>query len=74
MDYFKKYLGGENGSQPSDGANTVTKLCDRAQTSTLLDDRRGAVRALKSLSKGKFRVQVGTQAMEIFTLVMQCIM
>jgi len=67
MDYFKKYLGGENGSQPSDGADTVTKLCERARTSTLLDDRRGAVRALRSLAKGKFRVQVGTQAMEILT-------
>ena len=66
MDYFKQYLGGDKGPQESDGANTVTKLCERARTSTLLDDRRGAVRALRSLSKGKFRLQVGTQAMEIF--------
>jgi len=65
MDYFKKYLSGDQEVTESDGAGTVNKLVERARTSTLLDDRRGAVRALKSLSKGKFRLQVGTQAMEI---------
>lgn len=65
MDYFKRYLGGENDSTQSDGANTVNKLVERARTSTLLDDRRGAVRALKSLSKGKFRLQVGTHGMDV---------
>lgn len=29
----------------------IQKLCDRVASSTLLDDRRDAVRALKSLSK-----------------------
>jgi len=29
----------------------VERLCDRVQSSTLLEDRRDAVRALKSLSK-----------------------
>uniref|UniRef100_A0A8B9EA77 Uncharacterized protein n=1 Tax=Anser cygnoides TaxID=8845 RepID=A0A8B9EA77_ANSCY len=38
------------GPQPS-GAETIQKLCDRVASSTLLDDRRDAVRALKSLSK-----------------------
>lgn len=65
MDYFKRYLGGENEALQTDGAQTVTKLVERARTSTLLDDRRGAVRALKSLSKGKFRLQVGTHGMDV---------
>ncbi|KAJ8383038.1 hypothetical protein SKAU_G00038160 [Synaphobranchus kaupii] len=50
-----------SGPQPS-GAQTIQKLCDRAASSTLLEDRRDAVRALKSLSK-KYRLEVGTQAM-----------
>ncbi|KAK1791474.1 hypothetical protein P4O66_013161, partial [Electrophorus voltai] len=41
----------------------IQKLCDRVASSTLLEDRRDAVRALKSLSK-KYRMEVGTQAME----------
>ena len=31
--------------------NQVERLCDRVASSTLLEDRRDAVRALKSLSK-----------------------
>ncbi|XP_074546864.1 general vesicular transport factor p115 isoform X5 [Halichoeres trimaculatus] len=50
------------GTQPS-GAETIQKLCDRVASSTLLEDRRDAVRALKSLSK-KYRFEVGTQAMD----------
>lgn len=65
MDYFKQYLSSSNERSQSDGADTVVKLVERARTSTLLDDRRGAVRALKSLSKGKFRLQVGTQGMDV---------
>jgi len=36
----------------------VERLCDRVQSSTLLEDRRDAVRALKSLSKvvGHYRI------------------
>ena len=29
----------------------IERLCDRAQSSTLLDDRRDSIRALKSLSR-----------------------
>ncbi|XP_033123088.1 general vesicular transport factor p115-like [Anneissia japonica] len=59
----------EPGAKPS-GAETVAKLCDRVQSSTLLDDRRDAVRALKALSK-TFRLEVGTQSMEILIHVLQ---
>ncbi|XP_029454082.1 general vesicular transport factor p115 isoform X2 [Rhinatrema bivittatum] len=57
------------GPQPS-GAETVQKLCDRVASSTLLDDRRDAVRALKSLSR-KYRLEVGSQAMEHLINVLQ---
>nr|XP_014430215.1 general vesicular transport factor p115 [Pelodiscus sinensis] len=55
------------------GKNLLTriqKLCDRVASSTLLDDRRDAVRALKSLSK-KYRLEVGFQAMEHLIHVLQ---
>ncbi|XP_056424207.1 general vesicular transport factor p115 isoform X1 [Hyla sarda] len=48
----------------------IQKLCDRVASSTLLDDRRDAVRALKSLSK-KYRLEVGTQAMDHLVNVLQ---
>uniref|UniRef100_S4RHG7 Uncharacterized protein n=1 Tax=Petromyzon marinus TaxID=7757 RepID=S4RHG7_PETMA len=48
----------------------VQKLCDRVASSTLIEDRRGAVRALKSLSK-KYRMEVGTQGMEHLLHVLQ---
>ncbi|NXQ06250.1 USO1 factor, partial [Vidua macroura] len=48
----------------------IQKLCDRVASSTLLDDRRDAVRALKSLSK-KYRLEVGIQAMEHLIRVLQ---
>lgn len=57
------------GPQPS-GAETIQKLCDRVASSTLLEDRRDAVRALKSLSK-KYRKEVGSQAMEHLIHIMQ---
>ncbi|NXN40990.1 USO1 factor, partial [Rhinoptilus africanus] len=50
----------------------IQKLCDRVASSTLLDDRRDAVRALKSLSKAsKYRLEVGIQAMEHLIRVLQ---
>uniref|UniRef100_A0A665XE45 General vesicular transport factor p115 n=1 Tax=Echeneis naucrates TaxID=173247 RepID=A0A665XE45_ECHNA len=63
-------MGGQAaGSQPS-GAETIQKLCDRVASSTLLEDRRDAVRALKSLSK-KYRMEVGTQAMDHLINILQ---
>nr|XP_029529751.1 GRB2-associated-binding protein 1-like [Oncorhynchus nerka] len=48
----------------------IHKLCDRVASSTLLEDRRDAVRALKSLSK-KYRMEVGTQAMDHLVHILQ---
>ncbi|XP_005090245.1 general vesicular transport factor p115 [Aplysia californica] len=71
MDYFRNMLGGPQGEgQTPSGAETVERLCERVSSSTLLDDRRDAVRALKALSK-KFRLEVGTQAMDILINVLE---
>ncbi|XP_067903065.1 general vesicular transport factor p115 isoform X2 [Heterodontus francisci] len=70
MNFLRGVMGGQSaGPQPS-GAETVQKLCDRVASSTLLDDRRDAVRALKALSK-KYRLEVGSQAMEHIVNVLQ---
>ncbi|XP_053317580.1 general vesicular transport factor p115 isoform X2 [Spea bombifrons] len=71
MNFLRGVMGGQqsSGPQPS-GAETIQKLCDRVASSTLLDDRRDAVRALKSLSK-KYRLEVGTQAMDHLLNVLQ---
>ncbi|XP_034389025.1 general vesicular transport factor p115 isoform X1 [Cyclopterus lumpus] len=70
MNFFREVMGGQAaGPQPS-GAETIRKLCDRVASSTLLEDRRDAVRALKSLSK-KYRVEVGTQAMHHLINILQ---
>uniref|UniRef100_A0A8C9XGF8 General vesicular transport factor p115 n=1 Tax=Sander lucioperca TaxID=283035 RepID=A0A8C9XGF8_SANLU len=52
------------------GIAGIQKLCDRVASSTLLEDRRDAVRALKSLSK-KYRMEVGTQAMDHLINILQ---
>lgn len=70
MNFFRGVMGGQPaGAQPS-GADTIQKLCDRVASSTLLEDRRDAVRALKSLSK-KYRMEVGTQAMDHLIRILQ---
>uniref|UniRef100_H3D0E3 General vesicular transport factor p115 n=1 Tax=Tetraodon nigroviridis TaxID=99883 RepID=H3D0E3_TETNG len=70
MNFFRGVMGGQAaGPQPS-GAETIQKLCDRVASSTLLEDRRDAVRALKSLSK-KYRMEVGTQSMDHLINILQ---
>ncbi|XP_065063529.1 general vesicular transport factor p115-like [Rhopilema esculentum] len=59
----------ENTDSQSQGIETIDRLCDRVGSATLLDDRRGAVRALKSLSK-KFKLDVGTRSMDILVNVL----
>ncbi|XP_067297722.1 general vesicular transport factor p115 isoform X1 [Pseudorasbora parva] len=67
---FRGVMGGQpTGPQPT-GAETIQKLCDRVASSTLLEDRRDAVRALKSLSK-KYRMEVGTMAIDHLVRILQ---
>lgn len=74
MEYFKNGLKtvlgtSQPGSTPT-GAETVERLVDRVISSTLLDDRRDACRALKALSK-KYRVEVGAQGMDAFRQILE---
>lgn len=69
MNFFQMMVGQTPGPQPS-GAETIQKLCDRVSSSTLLEDRRDAVRALKSLSK-KYRMEVGEKAMHHLINILQ---
>ncbi|XP_036319935.1 LOW QUALITY PROTEIN: general vesicular transport factor p115 [Rhagoletis pomonella] len=67
---FKTVLGtAEPGQHPS-AAETVEKLVDRVISSTLLDDRRDACRALKALSR-KYRIEVGAQGMPALVQILK---
>ena len=48
----------------------IEKLLDRVETSTLLEDRRGACRTLMSLSK-PYRLEVGAQGLETLIAALQ---
>ncbi|XP_077267281.1 general vesicular transport factor p115 [Temnothorax americanus] len=74
MEYFKSSLKSVLGTAPAGtqptGADTVEKLVDRLQSSTLLDDRRDACRALKAFSR-TYRVEVGAQGMDALRQVLE---
>ncbi|XP_011702750.1 PREDICTED: general vesicular transport factor p115 isoform X2 [Wasmannia auropunctata] len=74
MEYFKSSLKSVLGTPPAGtqptGADTVERLVDRLQSSTLLDDRRDACRALKALSR-TYRVEVGAQGMDALRQVLE---
>ncbi|XP_018361248.1 PREDICTED: general vesicular transport factor p115 isoform X1 [Trachymyrmex cornetzi] len=74
MEYFKSSLKSVLGTAPtgtqSTGADTVERLVDRLQSSSLLDDRRDACRALKAMSR-TFRVEVGAQGMDALRQVLE---
>ncbi|XP_050512744.1 general vesicular transport factor p115 [Diabrotica virgifera virgifera] len=74
MEYFrsglKSVLGTTApGNQPTD-AEIVERLFSRVSTSTLLEDRRDACRAIKALSK-KNRLEVGAQGLDILRQVLE---
>ncbi|KAF0403962.1 vesicle tethering protein [Gigaspora margarita] len=56
-----KGLLGEKG-QPQSVEITISKLCDRASNSTLLEDRRAAILGLKGLSR-EYRLEVGEKSL-----------
>lgn len=74
MDYFRSVtqsvLGTPQPGQQPTGAETVERLIDRVQSSTLLEDRRDGCRALKSMSR-KYRVLVGAHGMDTLAQVLE---
>ncbi|KJE89305.1 vesicle docking protein [Capsaspora owczarzaki ATCC 30864] len=52
------------------GLQTVEKLCDRLEHSTLLEDRRNAVRSLKSLAK-EYQADVGRLGLHLLLHVLE---
>ncbi|XP_045126637.1 general vesicular transport factor p115-like isoform X2 [Portunus trituberculatus] len=74
MDYFRSVtqsvLGAPQPGQQPSGADTVERLIDRVQSSTLLEDRRDGCRALKSMSR-KYRVLVGAHGMDTLIQVLE---
>jgi len=62
MDILRSVLGGSEPGPQVSSAETIERLVDRVNTSTLLEDRRDACRALKAMSK-KFRLEVGAQGL-----------
>ncbi|RVE41865.1 hypothetical protein evm_013473 [Chilo suppressalis] len=74
MDFLKSGLktvlgAPEPGQTPSAG-ETVERLVERVEHSTLLEDRRDACRALKAMSR-KYRVEVGAQGMSTLKQVLE---
>jgi hypothetical protein len=61
--------GGEPAAQVSSG-ETIERLVERVQHSTLLEDRRDACRALKAMSK-KYRLEVGAQGLPALVSVLR---
>lgn len=74
MEYFKSSLKSVLGTTPTEdepsGVDTVERLVDRLQSSTLLSDRRDACRALKALSR-TYRVEVGARGMDALRQVLE---
>ncbi|KAL1226482.1 General vesicular transport factor [Trichinella spiralis] len=59
----------ENSDMAEDVAEQVSRLVNRLRTSTLYEDRRDALRALRSMAKHN-RVEVGTQAIDALVHLM----
>ncbi|KAJ2504322.1 Vesicle-mediated ER to Golgi transport protein, partial [Coemansia sp. RSA 2052] len=69
MDFFKRYSA-IGGSQPQSPTETIQRMADRAETSTLLEDKRAAVLGLKGLSR-EYKKDVGDVALDTLLKVLK---
>jgi len=71
MEIVRGIFGGEPAANPQvSSADTIERLVDRVTTSTLLEDRRDACRALKAMAR-KFRLEVGAQGLQALITVLE---
>eukprot|EP00127_Corallochytrium_limacisporum_P006846 Clim_evm61s236 gene=Clim_evmTU61s236 len=71
MDYLSRGFAALSAQAPEQSSNdAVERLVERINSSTLLEDRRDAVRALRSLSRD-YAVEVGAQGMSALIDVLQ---
>ncbi|KAJ1931284.1 Vesicle-mediated ER to Golgi transport protein, partial [Linderina macrospora] len=69
MDFFKRYSAIGGGQQQS-ASETIQRLADRVETSTLLEDKRAAVLGLKGLSR-EYKKEIGEASLPALLTVLK---